>query len=77
MNIGFQTSETITLVKKFTGYTSDEKEFQVYAEWDIDNGWFVHGVMFTEPDYNDTEEEVDEVTHFFYKHINEHNDNIS
>jgi hypothetical protein len=69
MNILFSQSETLSQVKKFTGYTLNEKEFIVYAEWDIDDGWFVHGVMFTEPDYNETEEEVDEVTAFFYKHV--------
>jgi hypothetical protein len=69
MNILFSESKTLSQVKQFTGYTSNEKEFIVYAEWDIDDGWFVHGVMFTEPDYNETEEEVDEVTEFFYKHI--------
>jgi hypothetical protein len=69
MNILFSESKTLSQVKQFTGYTSNEKEFIVYAEWDIDDGWFVHGVMFTEPDYNETEEEVDEVTAFFYKHV--------
>ena len=69
MNILFSESKTLSQVKQFTGYTSNEKEFIVYAEWDVDDGWFVHGVMFTEQDYNETEEEVDEVTAFFYKHI--------
>lgn len=69
MNILFSQSEVLTVVKKFVGYTSNEKEFIVYAEWDIDDGWLVHGVMFTEMDYNETEEEVDEVTNFFYKQI--------
>jgi len=50
MNILFSESKTLSQVKQFTGYTSNEKEFIVYAEWDIDDGWFVHGVMFTEPD---------------------------
>lgn len=69
MNILFSQSETLSKVEKFIGYTAEEKEFVVYAEWDIDDGWFVHGVMFTEPDYNETEEETDEVINFFYKNI--------
>lgn len=77
MNILFQQSETLSLIKKFTGYTSDEKEFTVYAEWDIDEGWFVHGVMFNDPDYNETQEEVDEATNFFYKNIDQNEVPIS
>jgi hypothetical protein len=69
MNINLDYPETLTVVKKFIGYTLDEKEFYVYAEWDIDTGWFVHGVMFADTKYNERQEEIDEVTNFFYKNI--------
>lgn len=69
MNILFSQAETLTLVQKFIGHTADEKEFVVYAEWDIDDGWLIHGVMFTDMNYNETEEEVEEINSFFYKNI--------
>jgi hypothetical protein len=72
MNINLKEPETLSMVQKFIGNTSDGKEFIIYGEWDIDDGWFVHGVMFSDADYNETQEEVDEITNLFYKHIESH-----
>jgi hypothetical protein len=72
MNINLKEPETLSMVQKFIGNTSDGKEFIIYGEWDIDDGWLVHGVMFSDMDYNETQEEVDEITNLFYKHIESH-----
>ena len=69
MNINLKTPETLSVIKKFTGSTSDDREFIIYAEWDIDDGWFVHGVMFTDMEYNEDQDEVDTITNLFYKNI--------
>lgn len=76
MNINLSSPETLTIVKKFIGYTAEEKKFTIYAEWDIDNGWFVHGVMFNDSDYNESQEEVDEITNLFYKKIDEYDERV-
>jgi hypothetical protein len=72
MNINLKEPETLSMVQKFIGHTSDGKEFIIYGEWDVDDGWFVHGVMFSDMEYNETQEEVDEITNLFYKHIESH-----
>jgi hypothetical protein len=72
MNINLKEPETLSMVQKFIGKTSDGKEFIIYGEWDIDDGWFVHGVMFSDMEHNETQEEVDEITNLFYKHIESH-----
>ena len=76
MNIDLSNPETLTVVKKFTGVTSEEKEFTIYAEWDIDDGWFVHGVMFTDMTYNEDQDEIDAITNFFYKNVDENDGRI-
>jgi hypothetical protein len=72
MNINLKEPETLSMVQKFIGHTSDGKEFIIYGEWDVDDGWFVHGVMFSDMEYNETQEECDEITNLFYKHIESH-----